>query len=155
MISTLGQPVETSRFGTLTDYKPYRFTRPLLGFETYVRFALLPTMSGFPDESPLLWMQSLEEPELAFVLTQPELFALPYQLELPDDCLLALGLDPKTAQAADIELYTLVTIPDGSPQSATTNLVAPLVFAPAQGTAVQWVLNNSAYQTKTPLIGEG
>jgi flagellar assembly factor FliW len=151
MIPVLGQPIETTRFGTLTSYQPLVFTRPVLGFESFTQFCLLPELSGYPNESPLLWLQSLQSPGLAFVLTQPAYFNLPYSVELPDDCLVALGLEPAHVQPTDLDIYTLVTIPDARPELATTNLLAPIIVAPAKGTAVQWILNNPQLPTKALL----
>jgi flagellar assembly factor FliW len=147
-----GQVLHTSRFGALTTFDAYRFTRPILGFEQYSQFALLPEVSGFPQENPLLWLQSVESAELAFVLTRPELFALSFALELPDDCLKDLGLDPANAKECDIHVYTMVTLPADDPEAATTNLMAPLLFVPATGLAMQWVNSNGSYSTKTPLV---
>jgi flagellar assembly factor FliW len=152
--SVVEQPLLTTRFGPLTSYQPYRFTHTLLGFEQYTRFALLPQLSGFPLESPLLWLQSMEEPGLAFVLTQPPLFNLEHIVTVPDDCLLALELDPATVTPEALTVYTLVTILDGQAETATTNLLAPLIFAPQQGTAVQWVLNDPQYHTRVPLLAQ-
>jgi flagellar assembly factor FliW len=150
-MQVLTNPLETSRFGEVTAYQPYTFARPLLGFEQYTKLALLPQLSGFPEESPMVWLQSMENPELAFILTQPPLFGLPYTLTLPDDCLQALGLSPQTASATDVAIYTLVTW-QNEMTPPTTNLLAPLIFAPATGQAVQWVLNSPHLSTKAPLV---
>jgi flagellar assembly factor FliW len=154
MSPVLGSPVPTTRFGTLTTYQPLVFTRPILGFEAFTQYSLLPDLSGFPEESPLVWLQSLQSPGLAFVLTQPHLFHMPYELDVPDDCLLALELEPKDVTPDDLQVYTLVTIPDANLALATTNLLAPIIIAPAKGTAVQWVLNNPNYPTKALLVAQ-
>ena len=151
MIPVLGHPIETTRFGTLTSYQPLVFTRPIIGFESFTQFCLLSELSGFPDESPLVWLQSLQSPGLAFVLTQPAYFNMPYSIELPDDCLVALELEPAHTRPEDLQVFTLVTIPDGKPELATTNLLAPVIIAPAKGTGLQWILNNSQLPTKALL----
>src|SRR5438105_5040059 len=61
--------VQTTRFGVvnLDEKRIITFPAGLLGFSSYKSFALLQP----DDEGVFYWLQSLEAPELAFVVTDP------------------------------------------------------------------------------------
>ncbi|MDH4331452.1 MAG: flagellar assembly protein FliW [Desulfobulbaceae bacterium] len=73
--------VLTSRFGELSvnPEKIITMTSPFLGFPDSKRFIVRP----HGDESPFLWLQSLDDPKLAFVVTQATLLIPQYQAEIP------------------------------------------------------------------------
>ena len=89
----------------------------LLGFEDLRRWVLLDA-----SQPPFYWLQSLERPEVAFVLIDPRVFRPDYEP----------GADP--AELAGIELasdeerlvFAIVTIPAESARM-TANLQGPLV----------------------------
>ena len=69
--------VQTTRFGTVevAEERVLTFPSGLLGFASYRRFVLLQ-----PDEEGVFyWLQSADTPELAFVVTDPCLWADDYQ----------------------------------------------------------------------------
>ena len=63
--------VHTTRFGTvdLDEKRIITFPAGLLGFSSFKSFALLQP----DDEGVFFWLQSLDSPELAFVVTDPTL----------------------------------------------------------------------------------
>ena len=56
------------------------FVAPLLGFESFRKYALLPV----PGARPFFCLQSLEEPQLAFPVVRADELAIEYPLS-PDD----------------------------------------------------------------------
>ena len=52
----------------------------MLGFPKSQRFALF----AHKENSPLFWYQSLDDPTLAFVITNPHLFLPGYSVELKE-----------------------------------------------------------------------
>lgn len=62
----------------------------LFGFEEYTDFALVDS-----EYEPLMWLQSLQEKNLAFLLIDPFLITDDYEAEIDDNELLKIGIkDP-------------------------------------------------------------
>lgn len=68
--------VRTSRFGTvnIADDRVITFQKGLLGFAECKRFCLLEPA----EDACFFWLQSLEDPDLAFVVTDPMIFVPEY-----------------------------------------------------------------------------
>ncbi len=97
------------------------FPEGLFGFHEFRRFALLAESS----ESVFKWLQSAEEPGLAFVVIEPELFLrTPYKPDPAPGELEALEVQ----RAADCMIYVIVTIPENNPQKMTANLQGPILI---------------------------
>ena len=141
--------VYTSRFGEIEvdEEKIVHFKDGIPAFENEHEFIILP----YEEESPYYFMQSLNTPELAFLLTVPFLFFPDYTFELEDDVVEELGIQNQE----DVLYYSLVTIPNGSIRYMTANLVAPVVLNSANMQAKQVVLEKSNYTTKHRLFPEG
>ena len=79
--------VRTTRFGIveIDDDRIITFPKGLLGFSAYTRYCLLQPS----DDAAFFWLQSVEEPSLAFVITDPGLFfpdySAPIRPEQMDD----------------------------------------------------------------------
>src|SRR5690606_17255078 len=83
--------VQTTRFGMvdLDENRIITFPAGLLGFSSYKSFALLQP----DDEGLFFWLQSLESPELAFVVTDPTLWVTDYEATIRREQMEELGLD--------------------------------------------------------------
>jgi flagellar assembly factor FliW len=132
-----------TRFGEV-EYDPknlLHFPAGLIGLPTLHDFIVMPNKK----EGPLFWIQSIDDPAIAFVLTDPSNFFLDYNV-IPDDSernfLQIEKEDP-------CYILTVVTVPPD--QNITLNLAAPILFTPKSNRAMQIILENSDYQTKTPL----
>ena len=82
----------TTRFGEieLNDEDIIQFPTGLYGFEKETRFVLMP----FDEvDCPLEWMQSLINPALAFVVTDPFIFVPDYEPALLDSEKKEIGLE--------------------------------------------------------------
>ncbi len=129
--------LETTRFGTL-DIDPetiITFTQPILGFQEYRRFVLLPG----PSDS-LSWLQATDTGELAFILLNPYTVQPEYRVELRRGDLTELG----AANMEELEVYTLVVVPPDR-QKIRTNLKAPIIINPNQRLAKQVILEKGDY----------
>ena len=112
--------VETKPFGTIKIDERQRLLFPhgLFGFEGLRDFALLDSA-----QPPFYWLQSLEEPELAFVLIEPGFFRPDYVLEVPRDDLEEIGIqNPHEAL-----VFSVVTIPEDQARMSA-NLQGPIVI---------------------------
>lgn len=140
------QTIPTVRFGDVQvdADRILEFIEPILGFSASRRFVIL----DHAEDSPFKWLQSADEPSLAFVVTNPRFFGIDYEFALPDEAAGQLEI----SAAEDALVVTIVNIPQGDPGKMTANLLGPVVINQANRRAMQVVLNDTNYSTKTRLI---
>ena len=132
-----------SRFGEI-EYDTtatLHFPDGMIGFEGLRHFIVMPNIK----EGPLFWIQSVEDPDVAFVLTDPTNFFLDYKVLAESRERTKLGIDE------DAETYALSVVTVQQDKSVTLNLQAPILFSPATNQAIQVILEKGDYQTRTPL----
>lgn len=133
--------IKTTRFGELDVRDEVSFTFPmgLLGFGKLKRFFVL----DHKDDSPFKWLQSAEDPDLAFIISDPLFFKRDYHLSVrPQE--LAM-LEPVVED--DLVLSVIMTVPQ-DPQQMSANLLAPLIFNMRNRKGMQYVLTDSRYPVK-------
>jgi len=83
--------IQTSRFGTISvdDERVITFPRGLLGFPDQARFALIQT----GEENYFFWLQCVDEPNLAFVVTDPSIFFKEYEVPIKGETQAEIALD--------------------------------------------------------------
>jgi len=132
--------IET-RFGQV-EYEPanlLHFPSGLIGFPTLHDFIVMPNKK----KGPLFWIQAIDDTEIAFVLTDPTNFFLDYSIT-PDET------ERKQLQIDAEEpcfILSVVTVPPD--QKISMNLAAPIIFAPSTNGAIQVILEDSSYKSKT------
>lgn len=90
----------------------------LLGFERIKKYVLLSN----PEEAPFLWLQMLDDPNLAFLVVSPCAVVGDYKPEITEEDSDFLGLQ----SPQDAIVFNIVTIqPEGS---ASVNLKGPIVL---------------------------
>ena len=132
-----------TRFGEV-EYDPDNllfFPGGLIGLPKLKQFIVMPNKK----KGPLFWVQSANDPDFAFVLTDPTNFFLDYQITIDQSERQILKLSDED----EFFVLSIVTVPPD--QNITLNLAAPIIFAPKTNRAVQLILENSPYSTKTPL----
>ena len=134
--------IQTSRFGQLEvdEQRLITFEAGILGFPDYRCYALIQT----GHESGFYWLQAVDCPDLAFVVTDPRLFVADYRAPIKADDMARLGLDG--VQGAQV--FIIVNKVDGM---LTGNLQGPLVINLATRVARQLVLSDRRYSTRHPL----
>lgn len=103
----------------------------LPGFPEARRFALV--SEGGDDR--FQWLACLDDPELAFVVTDPQLFFPDYAPKLGKAHLRALGAE----EAAEVVFLAIANLSGDVPR---LNLAAPLVVHPGSRRAAQTVLDD-------------
>jgi flagellar assembly factor FliW len=139
--------IVTHRYGRaeqveIDDASVFEFRPGLLGFEKLIRYAVVPE-----DDSPVEWLQSLDDPGLAFAMIEPFLFYPEFGFEITDGDGEALGL----REPGDAVVRCLLTL-NGSVEDITANLLAPIVMNRATGIARQIVLQDGNLSTRFPLF---
>ena len=112
--------VPTARFGELTvdEDEIVAFADGLLGFVRFQRMIVVPVN----DDGLFWWLQSADDPDLAFLSVVPWAFFPDYELALSEDAQQRLSL----GTVDDAVVYCLVTIHD-DPRRFTANLLGPVV----------------------------
>lgn len=128
--------IQTSRFGSLEVIAAdiIEFPEGILGFNTLRKFVLLDD----PTDDIFIWLQSCDEPAIAFPVLEPELFTINYQVQLTKHDLEALALPLATG----FRSFVIITIPK-DPTQMTANLKAPIVINVEKRVARQCVLQDS------------
>jgi flagellar assembly factor FliW len=136
--------VASERFGEMTvaEDRVVRFVDGLLGFADHKRFALIDSGDG----GTYFWLQSLEDPALAFLGVVPWAFFPDYQIDLPPVEENSLGLGSE----ADVLVLCLLTVVRDQ-NLITANLLGPLVINTVQRVGRQIVLTDSGYPVRAPL----
>jgi len=135
--------IETTRFGKveIDGSRVITFTDGPLGFPEHRRFALIQTT----DEPVFLWLQSLDDPALAFLVCDPLAFVPDYQAQIRADDVKVLELRDLT----DCRVLVIVNKVDGY---LTANLLGPLVIGAHSLLAKQLVLSDKRYTTRHRLL---
>ena len=135
--------IETTRFGQvdIDESRVITFKDGLLGFPERRRFALIQTA----DDAVFFWMQSVDDPSLAFLVCDPLVFVPDYQAQARPDDVKTLGLH----DLADCRVLVIVNKVDGY---LTANLLGPLVIGAHSLLAKQLVLADRRYSTRQRLM---
>jgi flagellar assembly factor FliW len=137
--------VKTKRFGTLEVREDQVITFPegLPGFPGRHRFILLDIQQG----SPLKFLQSVDDPDLAFLVAEPLTFFPDYRVLVQPEDLAPIALDaPEQGM-----VVAIVSVPEDF-REATVNLRAPVVINPERSLARQVILEREDYGIRTPLF---
>ncbi len=121
--------IKTRDFGEVevSETEVYRFTQPLFGFEDYTDFVILNNQEVGEN---IVWLQSIQEPELCFILIDPS--GMPLAFELPAEADKLLG-------GGDCLCWVVAVIPQDL-RDATVNLKCPVFFNPQTRLAAQIML---------------
>jgi flagellar assembly factor FliW len=115
-------PVKTRNFGPIevrSDQIIY-LEPGLLGFTQHHRYVLI----EHHQEAPFLWLQCLDNADLAFVVIDPRCLISDYQPgSLPQ-----VMQDLEVELPEDLKILVILTIPPGKPQEMTANLMGPVVI---------------------------
>ncbi len=138
--------VQTTRFGVveIPEDRVITFPKGLLGFTTQKRYCLLEP----GNETAFFWLQSLEEPSLAFVVTDPSLFFTDYTVPIKQDQMTDLRLE----KLEDAQVFVIVNKVEGS---LTGNLQGPLVINTLTREGEQIVLADRRWTTRHTLMKLG
>ncbi len=139
--------VQTSRFGEIEVQadKIITMTAPFLGFPDSNRFIMRP----HSDQSPFMWMQSLDDADLAFVVIPSAALIPQYAPEIP-----ASTREELQVKKSKPELLLILTIPEGKPLEMTANLLGPVVLNAKKRLACQILLDPTVYEICWPVFTE-
>ena len=134
---------KTTRFGEITFKSTdiIKFVKPILGFNEQLRYVMISRR----ESEPFKWLQSIEDPDICFIVADPRLLVDQYAVDISThDIKLLEGSDSQE----DYQMLVIATIPQGRPEDMSVNLQGPIVICVKQLTALQMVLNNPEYDIK-------
>ena len=129
--------IEVTRFGqsealAVSPEAVITFPQGVVGLDHLRRFALVEDARV----TPCRWLQSLDEPEIAFVVVDPRLVEPDY--------------DPQLSDVSHAVLLAIITL-SPVPQQSTVNLLAPIVIDTKARQGRQVVLHESGYSLRHPI----
>ena len=135
--------IQSTRFGTLSvdDERIIEFPSGLLGFPEHKRFALIQT----GEENYFFWLQSVDDANLAFVVTDPSIFFKDYEVPVRDETAADI-------QLTDMNYAQIFVICNKVEEWLTGNLLGPIVVNAANRLAQQVVLTEKKWTTRQPLL---
>ena len=126
----------------VSENSVFDFPDGLFGFEDAHGFVLLAA-----ERDGFYWLQSLEFSALTFLLADPFAWVDGYSVDLPD-CELA-SLAP--ADAADLAVLAIVTLPRTAEECPTVNLQGPVALNVRKRVGRQVVIQDSEFDVRHPL----
>jgi flagellar assembly factor FliW len=136
--------IETSRFGPLDVEETIliRFPWGVPGFEQIKRYVLLEHRQG-----PFQWLQAVDDPDLAFVVCEPQAMGVCYTV--PKEKAEPLGI--KDWQ--DLVILIMVSFDRGQ-KKIRPHLRGPLLFNAALRLAYQWSMDAGEAKKYLNALGE-
>ncbi len=130
--------LKTHLFGEIIvkEEEVINFTKPILGFDDCSQYVLVEKESIFPT----FWLQSVNNPGLAFPVVSPFSVNEDYSIKLQNHDL----DDIRLKDINDILVLTLMVVPQVL-SSIRTNLRAPIIYNPVNKVAKQLVLHDDKY----------
>ena len=134
--------IHTKLFGevTIDVNKVITFEHGLIGFEEYKQYMLI--HDSEKENNTIVWLQSIDEPELALPVMNPLLVAPDYNPTVEDELL-------KVLEPIEDELLVLVvlTVPRDITK-ITANLKAPIVINSVTRKGCQMIVEDDSYQIR-------
>ena len=119
------------------------FNKGIPGFNELKKFILL----DLEEYEPFKLLQSLEDDEIALIVTSPYEFFNQYEIKLSEETIKNLEIE----SAEQVMILTTVTL-NSDVKKITTNLQGPIVINTSNNFGEQIILDNSKYKVKSPLL---
>ena len=139
--------IVTKRFGNIPANEEHfiRFKDGMIGMSVLKQYILIES-SGYPL---ILWLQSCQDPGIAFPVVEPAFFKRDYKVQMTDADRACLKYE-----AGDrLKYFVVMTIPDNM-EDMTVNLKAPVAINLDKGTATQVIQQDKELLVRTPAYNE-
>ncbi len=139
-------PINSRRFGLISvrEDQIIILNPGLLGFSRFHRYVLI----EHQEESPFLWLQSVDNPDLAFVVIDP-LHIVPGYQPVP---LTEIMKDLEAEKLDDLKVFVILTIPPGQPEEMTANLMGPVVINLKNRRGRQLIIEDPRYSHRYRIL---
>jgi len=132
--------VKTTRFGILEvgDDKIFIIKDGVLGFPDETKYIIL---EHDTEGTPFKWLQSVENPGLAFIVLDPCYLVSNYIITCTEDFIEEFGSD----KIEDYAVMSIVNVPAKEPIKMTANLRAPIIVHCEKREGRQIILQEDRY----------
>ncbi|MBC8015443.1 MAG: flagellar assembly protein FliW [Sporomusaceae bacterium] len=140
--------IQSTRFGELEILEEMiiEFSQGLPGFSTEKSFAFLP----YQLESPFAFLQSVNEPNLTFMVVEPFTFFKDYVFEIDDEIAKGAGISNDNIP----QIFNIVSVRD-KVEEMTANLLAPIIINWRDRKGMQLILEKTSYTIRHRLFPDG
>lgn len=137
--------ITTRYFGEIEidDQKIIFFEDGLIGFEKLKKFTLIYNSEEGEDTKSIMWLQSLDEPMVAFPMINPFHVMTDYNPIVNDEILNSLG----ELHEENTAIFLTLTVPSDI-SKMTTNLKAPIIINAETKKGCQVIAENPEYVIK-------
>jgi len=138
--------LNTVKFGQIevNENKVFEFVLPIIGFNDLSKYVIIE-----PEKDTLFkWLQSVEEPALAFPIISVATLDYDYSVDLADNVV----NDLEITNPESLLVMNITSIPQDNPRGTTINLLAPIIFNLDNQKAGQVVLSGSGYDISYPMF---
>jgi flagellar assembly factor FliW len=135
--------IHTTRFGDVEVKADQivEFKDGVIGFSKLKKYVLVES----PSMPLVLWLQSMERPDVAFPLIEPWFFKKDYKVVMSDADKITLGLE----DAHRTKVFVIMTIPEEA-ERMTINLKAPLVMNIEESLGAQVIQQDRGLEVRVP-----
>jgi len=140
--------VKTKIFGEV-EIKPERiinFPQGLVAFEEMKQYFII---GNEDNQLPLCWLQSVDKPDLVFVLMDPFIFNRDYDFELSAENEQELEI----RGPEDVAVFSIVVVPEDI-KKMSANLLAPVIINTRTKKGKQIILQDKRYSTRHFILDE-
>ncbi len=109
------------------------FPTGIFGFEDHKEYIIVGDMT---PEFPFVWLQSIKDQKVAFVLTDPFLFVEDYDFSLDEETVGTLEIQGPE----DLQIYGICVVPEKI-KDTTLNLKSPIVINAQKRIGLQLILD--------------
>lgn len=114
------------------------FDKGIIAFEEYKRYVFI----EFEKDSFIYWMQSIQNPDLCFLVANPYAFKPDYVLDVYEDDLKSIGMEKEE----DLMVFVILNV-NLENRTITANLLGPIIVNTKNNKGVQAVSRLSDYPT--------
>ena len=144
----INMQLQTRHFGVIdvNEKEALHFPAGIPGFENVKQYILLGKQE---NESPFFWLQSLDNPELAFVVVDPFYIKDDYYVDVDDEEIEEIHIEDKE----NILILAIVTIPEDITKM-TVNLKAPVLINLKNNMGKQVVMKDDTFPVKYYIMSD-
>lgn len=140
--------INTKYFGEIeiAEEDIYNYPEGIPSFENEKKFVII---NNEEENSPFQWLQSVQNPDLAFVTINPFSIMPEYEVEVADEEVEILDIK----DISDVILLSIVVVPEDF-SKISANLLAPIILNTKNHLAKQVTMNTYKYKVKHYIIDE-
>lgn len=140
--------IKTKHFGEMEikEERVINFIEGIIGYEDSHKFVVIDSED---PESPFKWIQSIDNPELAFALIDPFTVRSDYDFDLKDEYVSLIEIK----EPSQVVVYAIVVVPEDI-RKISMNLKAPIVINKDTKLAAQAILETDKYTVRHYILDE-